>query len=149
MTRHGVMIGFVLLAFVTGCAQIDYVRNASELVKAADWSQMETVEVSLAEYSFSPSSLYFVKGTPYKLTIKNDGSKKHYFTASTFFKSIATRKAQTDAAEIKAPYFHALEVFPDKSIDLYFIPVKTGRFDLLCTIDGHADAGMMGSIFVE
>ena len=133
-----------------GCSTADHVVDAGARVSAADWSKMITVTVSLQEYSFTPSSLSFRAGVPYKLEIVNDGTSKHYFTAVEFFKAIATRKVQSNAdGEIKAPYFLALEVFPGRSLDLYFIPVNSGRYPLLCTIEGHAERGMTGTIVIE
>lgn len=143
------LIALVILGFI-GCAGVDYVRDAPERVKAVDWSKMETVQVSLSEYTFSPSTLVFQDGIPYKLEIMNEGTMKHYFTAENFFKAIATRKIQSNTdGEIKAPYFTEIEVFPGRSLDLYFIPVKKGSYDLLCTIEGHAGKGMVGQIRID
>ena len=138
------------LVCVSGCGSVDYVTDAPQRVKAADWSKMQTVRTSLKDYSFTPSQLVLRQGVPYKLQIVNEGTVKHYFTAPEFFKAIATRKVQSNAdGEIKAPYFLALEVFPGRSLDLYFVPVKKGTYHLLCTIKGHAEQGMTGSIVIE
>lgn len=125
-----------------------YVANASEYVSAADWDTMRTVTVNLNEFSFTPESLAFQTGQPYKLEIVNTGTVKHYFTAEGFYQSVAFRKAQTSEGEFKAPYFKAIEVFPDDQVDLYFVPVIPGSFDSICTIDGHNEAGMHGQITV-
>ena len=128
----------------------NYIIDAKERVQSADWSQMEIVTVKLTEFAYSPETLVFKEGLPYKLEIKNEGTTKHYFTAEEFFKAIATRKIQSNAdGEIKAPYFTAIEVFPGRSLDLYFVAVKKGNYDLLCTIKGHADNGMVGQIRIE
>jgi uncharacterized cupredoxin-like copper-binding protein len=136
---------FVLM----GMGSADYVRDAAERVKAADWTKMKTLSVTQKEYAFEPSTLVFREGVPYKLVITNIGTSKHYFTAENFFKAIATRKVQNTDGEIKAPYFKALEVFPGRSMDLYFIPVKKGAYNFLCTIEGHAEHGMKGHIRIE
>lgn len=100
---------------------------------------METVDVVLKEYSYTPNILRFKSGVPYKLQIKNQGTVKHYFTAVEFFKAIATRKVQSNAdGEIKAPYFSALKVFPGRSLDLYFVPVTKGSYKLRCTIPARS-----------
>ena len=138
------------LFLVSGCATVDYISDAKVRVKEADWSKMQTVQVVLKEYSYAPSTLHFKAGVPYKLEIRNEGITKHYFTAQDFFKAIATRKVQSNAdGEIKAPYFSALEVFPGRSLDLYFIPVITGSYKLHCTITGHEAKGMHGTIVIE
>ena len=128
----------------------NYVLNSKEIVKSADWSKMETIRVELDEFSFSPSEIVFAKDVPYKIEIANKGTVKHYFVADKFFRSIATRKVQSNAdGEIKAPYFSALEVFPGRSLDLYFVPVEIGEYFLECTIEGHADQGMTGKIIIQ
>jgi uncharacterized cupredoxin-like copper-binding protein len=136
-----------------GCAHhhhSSYVRDSAERVKAADWSKMETVTVVMSDFAFNPATPVFRQGVPYKLVIENKGVQKHYFTAESFFRAIATRKLQSNAdGEIKAPYFSAIEVYPGRSLDLYFIPVKTGTYDLICTIEGHVGMGMKGTIRIE
>ena len=132
------------------CLRIDYITNAFEIVKTADWSKMETISIVLTEYVFLPERIVFHKDIHYKLEIRNEGTIKHYFTAEKFFKAIATRKVQSNIdGEIKAPYFTALEVFPGHSLDLYFIPIKKGTYDVNCTIKGHAEKGMSGRIIIE
>jgi uncharacterized cupredoxin-like copper-binding protein len=62
----------------------------------------------------------------------------------------ATRKVQSNVdGEIKAPYFSALEVFPGRSLDLYFVPVKKETYKLRGTIEGHEAKGMHGIIVIE
>jgi uncharacterized cupredoxin-like copper-binding protein len=53
-------------------------------------------------------------------------------------------------AEIKAPYFSALEILKKGGqIDLYFVPVNKGNYAVYCTIDDHREKGMEGAITVE
>lgn len=142
----------IILAFLglSGYGCSDYISDAGKRVKSADWTKMKTETVILKEYSFMPADLVLEKGTPYKLRIVNRGKVKHYFVSEGFFKAIATRKLQSNAdGEIKAPYFTAIEVFPNRSLDLYFIPVKKGTYGLVCTIKGHAQKGMIGKIEIK
>lgn len=81
--------------------------------------------------------------------MKNVGEKDHYYTELEFFKSVAWRKTMVNKqAEIKAPYFAAVEVYKYGQLDLYFVPVKTGSFKVYCTIDDHREKGMEGRITV-
>jgi uncharacterized cupredoxin-like copper-binding protein len=135
---------------LNGCAGVDYIADSEARVKAADWSKMQNASVVMQEYSYQPETLSFKAGVAYKLELLNGGKSKHYFTAPEFFKAIATRKVQSNAdGEIKAPYFSALEVYPGRSLDLYFIPVKPGSYRLHCTIAGHEEQGMHGRIVIE
>ncbi len=134
----------VLAAVASG----PWVQNAGDLVSAADWDTMTDVVIDMDEFSFSPDVVNLQPDLPYRLRINNNGAEKHYFTAQEFYETAAFRKAQDSSGEIKAPYFKAIEVFPGQTVDLYLIPTQRGVFNLVCTIVGHEDAGMHGSVVV-
>lgn len=130
-------------------------KKASEWVSEADWNSAEVVTVVMEEESsssfvFKPSLLTFTAGNPYILKIQNPGknSSKHYFATEEFYKSIALRKAQTADAEYKAPYLKAVELLIGGEIEIYFVAVVPGEYNFLCTIPGHAEKGMIGTINV-
>ena len=131
----------------------DYIVDGPAIVKAANWEAMETVTVELEDFSYSPQDLKLKAGQPYKLVIKNTGEKDHYYTAGEFFKNVAWRKVQTpkpNGGEIKAPYFTAVEAYKGGgTVELFFIPVTKGTYEVHCTIDDHKDKGMHGSITIE
>jgi len=142
----GLLVGFI----TAGYAAEDYITNAGEIVKSADWENMETVTVNLDEYSYGTESFVFKVGQAYKLQLKNRGNKKHYFTAPEFYKAIATRKVQSNKdGEIKAPYFTALELMVNGQLDLYFVPVTRGEYLVYCTIDDHRAEGMEGRLIIR
>lgn len=140
------LAGVTTVSFATN----DYITNAGEIVKAADWEKMETVTVEFDEYSYDPEDIVLKAGKPYKLVLKNLGKEKHYFTAPEFYKAIAARKVQSNKdGEIKAPYFTALELMVDGQLDLYFVPVTKGEYEVYCTIDDHRDEGMVGKLIIQ
>jgi len=130
-----------------------FVSNSADIVKAANWEQMETLTVELDDFSFAPQDLKLKAGQPYRLVVKNVGKLDHYYTAPAFFRSVAWRKAQTpkpNGGEIKAPYFTAIEAYKDGGIvELFFVTVDKGTFEVECTIEGHRIKGMHGTIAVE
>lgn len=148
-----VALSGALLAAPVAAFAADYVANAGDIVKAANWEKMETVTVELDEHSFAPQDLKLKAGQPYKLVINNIGEKDHYYTATEFFKAVAWRKAQTprpNGGEIKAPYFTAVEAYKDGGVvELFFVPVNKGTFEVVCTIEDHKEQGMKGTITVE
>lgn len=146
-----VLTGSVLAAPVVSAA--DYITDAAAIVKAANWDAMETVTIQLEEHSYTPQDLKLKAGQPYKLVIKNIGEKDHYYTAPEFFKSVAWRKVQTpkpNGGEIKAPYFSAVEVYKGgAAVEMFFVTVNKGQYEVYCTIDDHKEKGMYGTITVE
>jgi len=117
-------------AFAQSVVSATPVANADALVKAADWSQAETITVVMGEHHYTPMDLKLKAGKPYKLELKNEGDKDHYYTAPEFFKSVAWRKTMVNKqAEIKAPYFTAFEVLKKTGkFDFFFIAVNKGSY---------------------
>lgn len=125
-----------------------YVANAADFVAAADWDTAIELTIELSEFAFTPKNLTLEAGQPYVLTVSNVGTVKHEFTAGEFFRTVATRKAETAESEVKVPYFTEIEVFAGKSVELYLIPLIPGTYELVCEIEGHLEAGMLGTITV-
>jgi uncharacterized cupredoxin-like copper-binding protein len=134
----------------TGDVIDTYVENAGDFAgkSAADWDNAEVVRIELDEMSFTPNELTFEAGKPYKVELVNVGAVKHEFAAENFFASVAWRKAESAESEIKAPFFKEIEVFTGQTVELFFVPISTGTFDLVCEIEGHLEAGMHGSVAV-
>ena len=148
--RFFVTLAFALSLFCVSASAIS--AESPDLAKAlagADWSKMETVTVTMIDYTFSPSPIILKEGVPTRLALKNDGKEAHYFVSEQFFKVIATRKIQGSDGEIKAPYFTAVEVYPGKMLEWFLVPAQKGVYDLRCTAKGHADHGMHGKIEVR
>ncbi len=125
-----------------------YVANAADFVDAADWDTKKTVTIELAEMSFTPKDITLEAGQPYVLEVVNTGTVKHEFTAEDFFRTVATRKAETTESEVKVPFFTEIEVFAGKKAELFLIPLIPGTYKLVCEIEGHLEAGMFGTITV-
>lgn len=106
------------------------------------------------ELRFFPDSLKLETGKLYRLNLINPSEKKHYFSSDGFSRAVFTRKVQINrpdgsaVAEIKGS-IREIEVYPNGNAQWWFVPVKTGDFDdLKCTIRGHADKGMRGTIHI-
>lgn len=105
--------------------------------------------------SFYPSKLQFETGKLYKLIIKNPSPQKHYFTAEKMSRAVFTRKVQIidqighTLAEIKG-HVNEIEIYPNGIAEWWFVPIKTlGDSGLHCSIKGHAEAGMAGTITIK
>ncbi len=109
---------------------------------------------------YEPSLLKFETGKLYKLKLINLSDSKHYFTSKEFADSIFTRKIQVNKdqekiAEIKGN-ISEIEIFPNNTLEWWFVPIKTGVFDdLNCKVidkknnKSHAEMGMRGKIIIE
>jgi len=143
-------------ALVAGCqslpdARAPYIADGPAIVKAADWSRMATVSVTMDDLGYGAEPLRLKAGQPYKIELRNVGEKDHYYTAPEFFRSVAWRKLMVNRnAEIKVDYVTATEVLKKNGqLDLYLVPVKTGSYTVYCSIDDHRDKGLHSTIVVE
>ena len=118
---------------------------------AADWSRMAEVSIEMLDYGYRPRELRLKAGQPYRLTIVNEGSVNHYFTAPEFFASVAARKAQVPRqAEIKAAVFESFEVHPrGGTLEFYFVPMEKGSYRAFCHIKDHLPLAIEAQLVVE
>jgi uncharacterized cupredoxin-like copper-binding protein len=100
------------------------------------------------ELKFVPNQFDFQAGKRYKLVLSNPSAQKHYFTAKDFADGIWTQKVDAGKVEIKGA-IHELELRPGTQADWVFIPLRSGKYELRCTIAGHTEAGMKGSIVIS
>ena len=104
---------------------------------------------------FSPNELNLVTGQAYKLVLVNTDATKHELEAFEFVEKIFTRKVELVTekgdllAEIKGNITE-IEVGPHASVEWYFVPVQTGdNIEMVCSISGHKEAGMVGLINIK
>jgi uncharacterized cupredoxin-like copper-binding protein len=120
----------------------------------ADLSRQPAIEITVGmgnadnELKFVPDRLEFVAGKRYKLLLSNPSNQKHYFTAKDFADGIWTQKVEAGKVEVKGA-IHELELKPSAQAEWLFVPIKPGNYQLYCSIPGHAEAGMKGSILVS
>ena len=110
---------------------------------APDWGHAQRVDVSLANFSFSPESIHLKAGRPVILHLSNTSSGGHDFTAKQFFAASAVR-AQ-DRAAVRGG---SVEVGKHRSVDVALVP-RAGRYPLKCGHTFHKTFGMSGEIVVD
>ena len=105
--------------------------------------------------AFFPNTIAFETGKLYRLILHNPSPQKHYFSSALFSRSVFTRKVQINDAQGKATAevkgtIDEIEVYPNGTTEWWLVPIKTGTFtDLRCTISGHTEGGMVGTITIE
>jgi uncharacterized cupredoxin-like copper-binding protein len=99
------------------------------------------------ELKFFPERMQLVAGKKYKLLLSNPSPQKHYFTAREFASNSWTQKVDAGNVEIKGA-IQELELRPNTTAAWVLVPMKSGSYQLRCTIPGHTEAGMTGTITV-
>lgn len=127
--------------------RVSPVLAASNLAKQPITEVRVTLGNEANELKFVPDRLEFQSGKRYKLVLSNPSQQKHYFTAKDFADGIWSQKVDAGNVEIKGA-IHELELRPGTQAEWVFVPVRAGSYDLRCTIAGHTEAGMKGTIAV-
>ncbi|MBE9123953.1 biphenyl 2,3-dioxygenase [Tychonema sp. LEGE 07199] len=123
------------------------------IANAGDLSRQPITEINVSlgneagELKFFPNQLEFESGKRYKLVLKNPSPQKHYFTSKNFADASWTQKVEAGNVEVKGA-IHELELKPGAVAEWLFVPVKSGSYNLRCTVAGHTEAGMVGKIAI-
>lgn len=100
------------------------------------------------EFAIRPRTWNLETGKLYKVTLVNEGKVKHEWVASEFALTLWTRKVQVGGVEVKG-VINEIELEAGAKADWYFVPIRTGEFEMACEIEGHREAGMIGKIVVK
>jgi uncharacterized cupredoxin-like copper-binding protein len=152
LLRHGFNIVLHvswMLGLLGGCWGVwpHWAIAATPLAKQPPIEVTVGLGTEAGDLKFMPSHLQFEAGKRYQLTLNNPSALKHYFTAKDFADAIWSQKVDAGQVEIKGA-IHELELRPGTTADWVFIPARAGTYELRCTIPGHAEAGMVGTITV-
>jgi len=100
------------------------------LLSSTSVSAQQTITVRAMEFGFEPSTINVKAGQKVKLVLKNTGAIVH---------NLAIKELGVKTATIRGGETYSLE----------FTPQRSGRFTFVCTLRGHADRGMIGTLVVE
>ncbi|KAG1674402.1 hypothetical protein FOA52_012929 [Chlamydomonas sp. UWO 241] len=119
-------------------------------------SGKDTVEVEVQmggpnnELAFTPSTIELTAGRLTKLKLTNPSQLTHYFTALEFADKVYTVLvlAGDPAVEIKGKV-QEVALKAGASATWVLVPIKPGTYPLRCSVKGHTEGGMVGSIVVR
>jgi uncharacterized cupredoxin-like copper-binding protein len=140
-----------VLAFALAWCICGVLRPSDLTLAATPVSKQKPIEMTIdlgtstGDLQFMPNHLQFRAGKRYQLLLKNPSPLKHYFTAKDFADAIWSQKVDAGNVEIKGA-IHELELRPGTSAAWVFVPIRAGVYTLRCTVAGHAEAGMTGTL---
>ena len=108
-----------------------------------DWQNAPRVDVTLANFKFSPAAIHLHAGQPVVLHLVNAAGGGHNFSAPKVFAAADVRPQDRTALA-----GGAVEVKSHASRDIALVPAA-GRYKLHCTHTMHSMFGMAGEIVVD
>jgi nitrite reductase (NO-forming) len=104
--------------------------SATGILSPTATTTAKTVTVTGTEYAFAPATITAKVGQPVTVMFKNNGTYPHNFTI----------------AELGV---HSETIQPGQQTTVTFTPTKVGSYTYECTVPGHADRGMKGTVTVQ
>jgi uncharacterized cupredoxin-like copper-binding protein len=135
MKKISLILGLILLLglILTACAS------------SGGSGSSNTLNVAMTDFKFDPSSLTVAAGKPVTINIKNNGSVQHNFTVMS--KPVNGSYSDADKANV---LFTSEVVDPGSSKTVNFTaPATPGDYQVICTVPGHFEAGMVGHLIVK
>ncbi|MBI2200466.1 MAG: cupredoxin domain-containing protein [Armatimonadetes bacterium] len=105
------------------------------------------LRVEMVEFKFRPAVIRVQAGRLVTLRLVNRGQIAHQF------ETVALRgvpiTVANDQLDVEAPGLDVVRLQPGTSATVQFLPRQRGRFPIVCTIEGHREAGMEGILEVR
>ncbi|MBI2980128.1 MAG: cupredoxin domain-containing protein [Chloroflexi bacterium] len=118
-----VILAFILLPAAAAC------KGSAEQVMSGE------IKIEAGEFYFKPANITVKAGTPVKFVVTNTGKIEHNFS---FEELIAKGMTSARIGRILPGMTETLEITFDQA----------GTYIFDCSIPGHADAGMKGTVKV-
>lgn len=113
----------------------------------ADAQSAVTVQITMTEFAFHPAAIRLNAGRRVRLILIDGGQLAHQFDA-TYLYGTPVRVADTVIA-VEAPGAGAVRLNPGGTASLEFVPARRGRYAFACTLEGHREAGMSGTLDIR
>ena len=105
------------------------------------------IRVEMVEFGFRPAVIRVQAGRLVTLRLVNRGQIAHQFE-TVALRSVAVTVADNQL-DVETPGLDVVRLQPGTSATVQFLPRQRGRFPILCTIEGHREAGMEGVLEVR
>ena len=135
-------------------ARVALALTALVLAACASAPKPQEVTLTATNMTFSSSSFEVTAGVSVILTLVNQDALEHDFSVleipveSVSEPDAVSAEHQMEMGEAAAdPVLH-VAVQPNETNQLTFTPTKPGTYEFYCTVPGHKEAGMVGTMTV-
>lgn len=112
-------------------------------------AQQITIEAN--EFKFQPATIEVSKDRPVKLTMRNKGTVEHDWAIMKIpmmgMKESGAVSHDTSGSAGK-PELH-MSAMTGQVAEVEFTPTQAGTYQIVCTVAGHKEAGMVGTLIVK
>ena len=103
------------------------------------------VDVTMTDFQFNPTSFTVPAGEEITFHTTNNGAVVHSFVIMNLGQHVGTEYNEEDHPNV----YWEVEIQPGGSTDTTFTaPTEPGDYEIICHIQGHVQAGMVGKLTV-
>ena len=103
------------------------------------------IDLELSDFRMTPDRLIVPAGSEISLHVSNTGSITHDFTVMEIGANVGDRYDQEDQNNV----YWEIEVRSGETMTVQFLsPDEPGTYQIVCSMPGHVQAGMLGSLEV-
>ena len=123
------------------------------LGRCASAPQPQAITLTAQTMTYSPSTFEVTAGVPVDLTFVNEDALEHDFSVLEIpVESVSEADPMSAEHEMQMgagvePVLH-VAAEPGATNNLTFTPTKPGTYEFFCTVAGHKEAGMVGTMTV-
>jgi hypothetical protein len=110
-------------------------------------TRLPDMVIDSAELSLSVSQFEIETGKYYRWRIVHDGGEEFQILAPDLFRNSWIDQVVIEDLEIQPLGLYAVEFDDEGTIDIWFVPVRTGNFDFW--INGYRERGLAGTFVVR
>lgn len=120
---------------------------------ADDASNLEELVVTASDIAYDVDRIEVTAGQAVELTLRNDGALEHDFSIMHIPAEMNAAAAQEeedghDMSHMEEmPELH-VSAMPGESHVVSFSPTEPGEYTYFCSVSGHQEAGMSGTLLV-
>lgn len=122
--------------FAAGCGGDDDSKPATTPAQTTPTEPAETKSVKMDEYTFSPSDVVVSRGD--SITVENDGQIVHNLNVE---KGPDPKK--------KTEKLAGTSTFAPGKSEKLTVDLAPGKYAMVCTVTGHRELGMTGTVTVK
>lgn len=106
----------------------------------------EELKVEMTDFAFKPGDISVPAGAKVTITLTNNGSTNHDFVIMKSGKEASVPFGKEDEANI---YWEKEVEVGDTQTVTFTAPSDPGEYQIVCSVPGHLEAGMKGTLTVE
>jgi uncharacterized cupredoxin-like copper-binding protein len=132
----------VVTVLLVGCAQ-----------KPSATATVTEITIESTEFGYAPASITVPAGQPVILTIHNNGEVEHDFVVEDIDVTDVVEEghgsAEHDMHDTQGDYDLHVSTQKGETSTLKFTALKPGTYQIFCSVAGHLELGMTGTLIVE